>query len=138
MNSIIKTAVLSIAVLTVVPTFAKRAWDPRCSCTFGMPKPEMRELVQGYFVGDTFTIEIPKETVCTDQEYIKNIIKESGVIECITDFDAVQSSSNASVSVAFKALKPGKVLVFTEICTQHEDNPFGNRSTIIDHYINIS
>ncbi len=137
MNTIIRTALFSFVVLTIVPVFAKRAWDPRCTCTFGMPQPERREVLQRYFVGDTFTITIPKETVCTDQDYIKNIVKESGIIECLTDLDALETSADF-VSVTFKALKPGKVLVFTEICTQHADNPFGNRSTIINHYVNIS
>ena len=137
MNTIIRTALFSLGILAIASVFAKRAWDPRCTCTFGMPQPEMREVMQGYFVGDTFTINIPKQTVCTDQDYIKNIVKEAGIIECLTDLEALETSADF-VTVTFKALKPGKVLVYSEICAQHAQTPFGNRSTIIDHYVNIS
>lgn len=136
MNLITKTVLLSMSLLSITPAFAKRAWDPRCSCTFGMPQPKRKEIVQGYCVGDTFTLHIRKETMSTDLDYIKNIVRESGIIECLTDLDAIETSADF-ISVTFRALKPGKVLLFREIRIQHADNPFGNRIAIIDHYATI-
>lgn len=136
MNSIIKTAVLSMALLTIVPTFAKREWNPACTCTFGLPAPTIKEVFHDHTVGQRFTVEMSRQCFGENADTFKQI-NESGIVACITDLDAIRKVEKGIVSVIFESLKPGKVLLFTETHIELSESGFANRIKIIDHYATI-
>lgn len=104
--------------------------------SFGISKPEVREVIHHAVVGETFSISIPERFLWAEQESIKNI-GMSGIIECKTDdFGVLDRHSYNAVNVTFKALDTGKVLLFSDSYILNKGaTPFGNKVVVIKHYV---
>lgn len=132
----IKITVCSLALLVSISAYAKREWDPACTCTFGLPAPTIKEVFHDHTIGQRFTIEMSRQCFGENADTLKQV-NESGIIVCTTDLDAIRNIEKGNVAISFESLKPGKVLLFTETHIARAENEFGNRITIIDHYATI-
>src|SRR5262249_52051746 len=111
-----KTALCSLGLLAGLNAYAKKEikyLDPRCTCTFGLSQPIVKEIVHDYFLGE-FTIQMSTRLLMLNRDSIKSL-KDSGIVECVTqDLDALINSEAEMVSVTFRAIELGKVLLYSE------------------------
>lgn len=135
MNTTIKNVLLFIGILMVGPIFAKREWDPACTCTFGLPTPVVKDVIFESNVGDRFSIEM--STDCFEQNRILlEQANSSGVVNFVTHVNITRNDACLEL-VTFDSLKPGKVLLFTQTQVERADNEYSNRVTIINHYAEV-
>ncbi len=138
MKMSVKTIICSLALLISMSAFAKREWntDPMCTCTFGMPAPTIKEVTHDCSTGRQFSVVMCRQCFGENYDTLK-AVNESGIVTCTTDLEAIRKVETGTVEIFFEALKPGKVLLFTETDIQRAETAFGNRVTIIDHYATI-
>lgn len=136
MKTITKTIVCALALLTGINAYAKREWNPACTCTFGLPAPTIKEVMHDHSTGQQFSIVMSCQCFGENYDTLK-AVNDSGIVVCTTDLEAIRNRENGLVEISFEALKPGKVLLFTETHIQRAENEFSNRITIIDHYATI-